>query len=872
MSSPTARTSGVVPHFSIKLKDLRHPNEKPIEIYPVHEFVSIKQIRNELANVTKYNSRDIQLFHLNNPSSISVDLKDTLTLGDLKIIDSISAENKGYIEFSVLSTSPLSIKANPVINDSVNNGSNIFISPNAFGTSGVYFVETLNDHNDHKYTSAVFKPFDEEQGMINNPKGYSKAALKSYFKPGQGIIREYAAYLLDVDNFGQIPTTKLVHIEDEHFHYGQDIKYPKLGALQEFVHDGEEMSNYGPNVFSDFEIQKIALLDMRLLNCDRNDENVLVVKRPILNLKDTNDNASSPSSSGSESYEFDLIPIDHAYCLPAKLCIDCWDWFWFSFPQVRNPIHPDIKDYILSIDIDKCIEKVTQEVSLSSDCIFLLRVVHALLVKAVEIGLTLFQVAKTIARETENKPSPLERLITEAEANAYSTIEARSGRLSSHRFHNENLKSPIAGSILSSSLDEKKNISEINMRRQRSHSLSVSNPAAFLSSLNADTNNLSVPSTPISSKKLEAADAETKHPLWLSENLIDDCVEALLSPPPSNESVVNDQFSPFTFFDDVSLQEDGYTTSNSSQLSPLNVKDISPKKRLSSIKSNSFYLNTSPKTSSRNSSLSPVEGFRRINIQSAGTPLHRMSSVAVPLESPSIKQKLIRQTVSVDETSKLSSSPSAAAWEIIYNPSASPTHIPMKSFSFDFEHSESRMNYHTLIDPVEKSIPENEEVIFNDDYHSSPGKSNNFKPIVELNQNQNEIDFEDKEIIPIRTTNSSIASSVTFSSQIESFETESRSKSSLSSGLSQVSALRRMVSFTASSSAPMYDDNDMEQMEISKYRHITKKSLEHQVTPDSIEFIDLRQHFIDTLIAFLVKKLSKRDEVVTTVSQIFSRC
>eukprot|EP00595_Chromulina_sp_UTEXLB2642_P000249 CAMPEP_0196761654 /NCGR_PEP_ID=MMETSP1095-20130614/963_1 /TAXON_ID=96789 ORGANISM="Chromulina nebulosa, Strain UTEXLB2642" /NCGR_SAMPLE_ID=MMETSP1095 /ASSEMBLY_ACC=CAM_ASM_000446 /LENGTH=586 /DNA_ID=CAMNT_0042111499 /DNA_START=547 /DNA_END=2306 /DNA_ORIENTATION=+ len=300
----------------------------------------------------------------------------------------------------------------PSPNDS-NNSTMVAISPANVGTSGVYFVENISSRR----KSAVFKPFDEEQGMVNNPKGFTNAPLKSNFKPGQGIIREYAAYLLDWENFCKIPKTQLAHIEDESFHYQTDT-YPKLGALQEFVQDSEEISSFGLNLFSDFEIQKIALLDIRLLNCDRNDQNVLVIKK----------------SGKVKTDDLELVPIDHAYCLPPQLYIERWDWFWFNYPQISRPVCKEIIDYMNRLNIDKLLDHLSHHVSVSPHCLFLIRLVHNLIVKSLNIGLTILQIASMVARIDVNVPSPLEKIITEAENNAFSTMEARSGRLNSHSY------------------------------------------------------------------------------------------------------------------------------------------------------------------------------------------------------------------------------------------------------------------------------------------------------------------------------------------------------------------------------------------------------------------------------------------------------
>jgi len=69
----------------------------------------------------------------------------------------------------------------------------------------------------------------------------------------------------------------------------------KLGSLQQFVSAVSNCEDMGPKHFPAHEVHKIAVLDIRLANADRNGANILVQK-----------NGSS----------FNLVPIDHGYCLP----------------------------------------------------------------------------------------------------------------------------------------------------------------------------------------------------------------------------------------------------------------------------------------------------------------------------------------------------------------------------------------------------------------------------------------------------------------------------------------------------------------------------------------------------------------------------
>ena len=50
----------------------------------------------------------------------------------------------------------------------------------------------------------------------------------------------------------------------------------KIGSLQGFVENEGPIENFSSDLFSEDEIHKIAILDLRMLNLDRNECNILV--------------------------------------------------------------------------------------------------------------------------------------------------------------------------------------------------------------------------------------------------------------------------------------------------------------------------------------------------------------------------------------------------------------------------------------------------------------------------------------------------------------------------------------------------------------------------------------------------------------------
>ena len=161
--------------------------------------------------------------------------------------------------------------------------------------------------------AAVFKPQDEEPGAAFNPRGRSAgancagSALRRGVRPGEGAVREVAAFLLDRNHFAGVPPTALVSCQPQVLldataavaaslgsapalamvgggvnaaeEEGGHTVGVKVGSLQHFVHAESDCEDRGPAQFAVQEVHKIAQLDMRLANTDRNGGNILARRR-----------------------------------------------------------------------------------------------------------------------------------------------------------------------------------------------------------------------------------------------------------------------------------------------------------------------------------------------------------------------------------------------------------------------------------------------------------------------------------------------------------------------------------------------------------------------------------------------------------------
>ena len=245
---------------------------------------------------------------------------------------------------------------------------------------------------------------------------------------------------MDVNNFTGVPPTTLVHCEHPNFNYSSHMsdgrsvsQFPKLGSLQTFVDAEGSFEDYGDNMFSDFEVQKLALFDIRTLNCDRNASNILLQRKRQMRSGSVDEGAAgdlnSTHGAAQEEAEASLSSWENGYdyketglkaagattkvttaCLAAppgakfaeterraqssrargQQPKDRHHWCQSTTataalvpstsrsgsrvpPAPQVPVNPKIKDYLLSIDLDKMRKELELRVSMSEESLFLIR-------------------------------------------------------------------------------------------------------------------------------------------------------------------------------------------------------------------------------------------------------------------------------------------------------------------------------------------------------------------------------------------------------------------------------------------------------------------------------------------------------------------
>lgn len=319
------------------------------------------------------------------------------------------------------------------------------------GTGGTYFFKDPSHRN-----VGCFKPQDEEPFGPHNPRGLVgelgqvrtlnslgctdchsveahddcamnfQSGLRRGILSGEACERELAAYLLDKvstsacicilcvdkelaslmhhrslqDHFAGVPATSLVEARHPVFKYGDGGPHHfKIGSLQEFVRHDDVVSDLAPNQFTLHQVHKIVLLDMRLLNTDRNDANILVRKK---------------RSATSGQVEYELIPIDHGYCLPQFLEIAWCDWCWYNWPQLKQPLSAEDRQYVLSLSALDETEALAKKIPLRRACRRNMIIAGMVVQKGVKANLVLYDIARIMCRDDLDAPSPLEKMCLDA--------------------------------------------------------------------------------------------------------------------------------------------------------------------------------------------------------------------------------------------------------------------------------------------------------------------------------------------------------------------------------------------------------------------------------------------------------------------------
>lgn len=340
---------------------------------------------------------------------------------------------------------------------------------------------------------AAFKPRDEEPFAPNNPRGLAgkmgQPGIHPTIPSGESHVREVLTYSLDHHGFAAVPPTMQAEAMHPAFHvqsmrplsrYGA-----KVGSLQAWVPHTDLAADLGYHTFPTEEVHKLAILDMRLLNTDRNDGNILVTTRSAAaeggcKSRDRQQRASSGATlpadatrassdggggggvrgggggsvaagaerersrerhsardSGDDELDADvlsrerdrsapaapnfLVPIDHGGVLPTRPEVVWYNWCWLSWPQISEPLSHEALEYVARLDPVKDARHIL-DAGLPLACARICRCATRTLQAGVAAGLNLLEVSTMLARQQEELPSDVERLWAQADQLALSAF------------------------------------------------------------------------------------------------------------------------------------------------------------------------------------------------------------------------------------------------------------------------------------------------------------------------------------------------------------------------------------------------------------------------------------------------------------------
>ena len=479
MSYSTSGTQTEIKSTKLKIKKITTGvkpslNELFDQEIKYNPWTKVNEIRTKIASINGVPSKNIRLFFKNQ------ELMNGLSMMDYgiplkkhpEIYYEIFSYQKDY-SLEIYGTFPCPNSLKNIVEEA-KIGFTRGLKPKLIedGTSGVYQIRNI-----YKETIAIFKPFDEEPNTPNNQKGYTGQFGAESFRrgilSGEATLREEATFLLDTISRTKskykfdVPATTFVEMCHRTFNINQqelkvmendekvnrggviqrflyenlrgkskeinegsddfylsNMKYKyipkKYGTLQKFIKSTGVVADYSYSLFSVEEAHKIMILDFRILNCDRNDENILLIKK------------NKKSSKNNEKF-YKLVPIDHAYSFPSCLEIGDFEICWMSWSQAKIPFTEAEKKYIDSINIIEDMENLNKYIFLRPECWKYFRISNTVLKICTKYNLTPYEIGSLLYHDDyDNKtPSKIKLIVEKTEKLSYNFKGKRMRLLSS---------------------------------------------------------------------------------------------------------------------------------------------------------------------------------------------------------------------------------------------------------------------------------------------------------------------------------------------------------------------------------------------------------------------------------------------------------
>lgn len=248
-------------------------------------------------------------------------------------------------------------------------------------SGGVYAVSRSSGEK-----LAMFKPAEEEK------------FVREGIVPGEGAVREEAAYVLDScsNGYSGVPATAVARLQVS------NIGHARRGAVQRYMMGSiGSMEGYGmpfelakATAFVPVEqVHRIGLLDIRTFNTDRHPGNILLI---------------------GDKAPYTMVPIDHGCILPSWFHLSEARFDWLEYPQCKVPLSKPGLAYIESLDAEED-ALVLRKLRIREECIVTMKICTLFLKISVKANRTLHWMGSFMQRSgCFEYPSRLELAVQEA--------------------------------------------------------------------------------------------------------------------------------------------------------------------------------------------------------------------------------------------------------------------------------------------------------------------------------------------------------------------------------------------------------------------------------------------------------------------------
>lgn len=226
--------------------------------------------------------------------------------------------------------------------------------------------------------------------------------------------------LLDDLNMGHSRSVDVVNgavdlLEEKHalpVEKDADKAVVKYGSLQKFEPHKCSAEDMGPSKFDLEAVQRIAALDMRIMNLDRHEGNLLC-RDPAPSADEEAEQQGSGNNDAAPAPKLTLVPIDHSFSMPHfRQTEDVW-FCWSSWPQARVPFVDSVREYIHALEPWRDVPTLTK-LGVRREEILTYVLSSCILKRAVARDLLPFECANIFQRTDFDAPSVFESIVERA--------------------------------------------------------------------------------------------------------------------------------------------------------------------------------------------------------------------------------------------------------------------------------------------------------------------------------------------------------------------------------------------------------------------------------------------------------------------------